>query len=65
MRKRPKHEPNDSYFYLAIQIAKCMMISGAFNLCADPVRIEMTGTQRIPISKVCSSGERIKRDYHG
>ena len=24
-KKRPKHEPIDRYFYLAIQIAKCMM----------------------------------------
>ena len=25
-KKRPKHEPTDSYFYLARQLAKCMMI---------------------------------------
>ena len=24
-KKRPTHEPTDSYFYLAIQLAKCMM----------------------------------------
>ena len=27
-----KHEPTDSYFYLAIQIGKCMMIADDFNL---------------------------------
>ena len=30
-RKRPKHEPTDSNFYLAIQLAKCMMRPDAFN----------------------------------
>ena len=27
----PKHEPTDSYFYLARQLAKCMMISDKLN----------------------------------
>ena len=26
-KKRPKHEPNDSYFNLSRQLAKCMMRS--------------------------------------
>ena len=26
-KKRPKHEPTGSYFHLAWQLAKCMMIS--------------------------------------
>ena len=26
-KKRPKHEPTDSYFYLVRQLVKCMMIS--------------------------------------
>ena len=26
-KKRPKHEPTESYFHLARQLAKCMMIS--------------------------------------
>ena len=30
-KKRPKHEPIDSYFYLAIQFAKCMMRSDTLN----------------------------------
>ena len=47
VRNRPKNEPSDSYFYLARQLAKCMMIADAFNLNIDPVRTEITGTQRI------------------
>ena len=31
-RKRPKHEPTDSYFYLAKQIDKCIIRSDALNL---------------------------------
>ena len=30
-KKRPKHEPTDSYFNLARQLAKCMMISDNLN----------------------------------
>ena len=30
-KKRPKHEPTDSYFHLARQIAKCMMIYDNLN----------------------------------
>ena len=30
-KKRPKHEPTDSYFYLARQLAKCMMRADALN----------------------------------
>ena len=38
VRKRPKHEPSDSYFYLAKQISSFMMRSDAFNLHIHPVR---------------------------
>ena len=55
VRKRPKREPTDSYFYLAIHIAKCMMRSDEFNLHVGPVRTEITGIQKIPISHVCDS----------
>ena len=44
VRKRPKHEPTDSYFYLARHLVKCMMIADAFNFHVDPVRTEITGT---------------------
>ena len=30
-KKRPKHEPTDSYFHLAKQLAKCMMRSDKLN----------------------------------
>ena len=35
---RPKHEPTDSYFYLARQLAKCMMRASALNSHVYPVR---------------------------
>ena len=57
VRKRPKHEPNYSYFYLKIQLAKCMMRADAFNFHVDAVRTEMPGTQHIPILHVYSSDE--------
>ena len=44
VRNRPKHEPIDSYFYLSIQLSKCMMRSDAFNFHVDPVRTKITGT---------------------
>ena len=57
VRKSTKHEPTDSYFYLAIQVAKCIMINDALNLHVDPVRTEMTGTKNIPILHVCDLNE--------
>ena len=30
-KKRPKHDPTNSYFYLARQLAKCMMRLNALN----------------------------------
>ena len=55
VQKRPKYEHTDSYFYLARKIAKCMMRSDEFNLRVGPVRTEVTGIQKIPISHVCDS----------
>ena len=55
VRKRLKHAPTDSYFYLSRQLAKCMTISDAFNFHVEPVKTEETGMQHIPISHVCSS----------
>ena len=34
---RHKHETTDVYFYLSIQLDKCMMRSNAFNLHVDPI----------------------------
>ena len=50
VQKRPKHEPTDSNFYLAIHIYKCLMRSDTFNLHVYSVRTEMTSIQKIPIS---------------
>ena len=30
-RRRPKHEPTDSYFYVSRELAKCTMIADALN----------------------------------
>ena len=49
VRNSPKREPIDSYFYLAIHIAKCIMRYDAFNLHVETVRTEITGTQQISI----------------
>ena len=38
----PKHEPTDSYSYLAIQPVKCMMRADALNSHVCPLRTEMT-----------------------
>ena len=56
-RKRPKHEPTGSYFYLARQIVKCMMRSDLLKPDNCPVRMLMTDTQQIPISHICSTDE--------
>ena len=53
VRKRPKHETTDRYFYLARQLARCMMIDDAFNFHVEPVRTEMTSTQQILTLYVC------------
>ena len=47
VRKRSKHVPTDSYFYLARQLAKCMI---RFNSDVGPVRTKMTSMQKIPNS---------------
>ena len=57
VRKSPKHKPTDSYFYIAIKLAKCMMRADAFIWNVDPVRMEITGTQHIPILDVSDLDE--------
>ena len=59
VRKRPKHEPTDTYFYIERNFAKRVMRADSFNLYIDPVRIEMTDMQHIPILRVCNS-DKIK-----
>ena len=47
-KKRPNHEPTDSYFYLSIQFAKCMTRADALNSHICSVRMEMNATKQIP-----------------
>ena len=62
-RKRPKHEPTDSKFYLARQLAKCIMRADDLNSHVYPVRTEMTGTKQILISYICSTDESESEDF--
>ena len=49
VRKRSKHVPTDSYFYLSRQLAKCTM---RFNMPIGPVRTQMTNTQNMNNSEM-------------
>ena len=51
-RRRSKHEPADSYFYLERHIEKFMMRADVINLHVYPVRTEITATKQIPILHV-------------
>ena len=53
VRKRPKHEPTDSYYYLERHIDKCMMRADALNSHVYPVKKEMPSAKHIPILHVC------------
>ena len=55
VRKRNKHEPTDSYFYLAIKIAKCMMRVYAYAFHVDPVRTKISGMKHIQIMHIYDS----------
>ena len=50
-KKRPKHDPNDSYFYLARELENCMMRSDALSCHSYGVYTEMTA----PSSNICST----------
>ena len=52
-KKRPKHDPTDSYFHLARQLEKCMMISDKLNRHDHGGYTEMTA----PSSNVNVTGE--------
>ena len=52
-KKRPKHEPTDSYFYLARQLAKSMMRYDALNSHGYPFKTKMA----YPSLQVCSTDE--------
>ena len=53
----------DSYFYLAIEITKCMMIADALNYNNYPVRTEITNTKQIPTLHVCSTDESELKEF--
>ena len=52
-KKRPNHEPTDSYFYLARQLAKFMKRADTLNSHSYPVRMEITALYL----HVCSTNE--------
>ena len=54
-RRRPKHEPTDTYFYLARPLTNCMTRYDNLNLHGYLVRTENTATTHIPISYFCST----------
>ena len=62
-KKRPKHGPTDSYFYLAKQLEKCMIRSGALNSHGYPVRTEMTATKHILTSHVGFTDESKLKEF--
>ena len=63
VQKRPKHEPTNSYFYIARQLAKCMMRYDAINSYIDPVRTKMNGTKHILISHVFSMDKSESKEF--
>ena len=56
-KRRPNHEPTDSYFYLSIQLANFLMRGDALSSKIYPVRTEMTGTKQIAILHVSSKDD--------
>ena len=62
-RRRPKHEPTDSYFYPSIKLAKCMIRSDALNSHVCLVRTKITGTKQIPISHIFSTDKSGSKEF--
>ena len=61
--RRPKHDPTDSYFYLARNLAKFIMRYFVLNLGNYPVRTEMTGEKHIPISYIFSTDNNKPKEF--
>ena len=61
--KNPKHEPTNSYIYLARQLVKFMMRADTLNSHVYPVRTKMTATKQILTSHVCSTDERKLKEF--
>ena len=47
----PKHEPNDSYFYLEKHIDKFMITDDALNSHVDPVIMKTTGEKNSDLAR--------------
>ena len=62
-RRSPKYDPTDSYFYLARQLAKCLMRADALNSENYPVITEMTGSKNITILHVCSTDDSKSKEF--
>ena len=62
-RKRPKHDPTDSYFYLSRQRVDFMVRADVLNLQVYPVRTEMTDMKQIPTLHICSTDEIEIKDF--
>ena len=62
-RKRLKHEPTDSYFYLARQPEKCMMRADVLNSENYPVRMEINDTKQILTSHDCSTDDSELKEF--
>ena len=62
-RRMPKHDPTDSYFYLARQLEKCMMRDDALNSHVYPVITEMAGMKHVLITHVCSMDESKSEEF--
>ena len=62
-RRRPKHEPTDSYFYLARQLVKFIMRADSINLQVDPVRTEVTDEKQTLILHVCSMDDIKSKEF--
>ena len=55
-REMQKHEPTDSYFYLAIQLAKCMMRADALNWHDYGGYTEMNSTASSSVEQTVDDG---------
>ena len=62
-KKRPKHEPTDSYFYLARHLAKCIMRTDFLNSDNDPIRNKIIGLQHILVPHFWSIDKSKSKEF--
>ena len=60
---RTKHEPTNSYFYLARYLVECMLRAYSLHSQVYSVRIEMNVTKHIMISHVSSTDESKSKEF--